>query len=269
MMSPMWHCLMYHDVSPDDAGRAGDATWFSVTASSFADQLVLIRDAGFRGCTIEEALLPGPVPCVALSFDDGTDGQFERAFPLLARHDMTATFFVTTEWIGRPGHISWAGLREMRAAGMSVASHTHTHPFLSELDRAGVRQEMTISKALLDDKLGQSTIALALPGGDPPRGSWDVVHEAGYRLVATSRWGGNPSGGHRVGDLTLVRRCTIRGAPAVEVFRRILAGDRRLALARRARETVLATLRRLLGPSRYAGWRARALDREVRGIPPS
>jgi len=252
-----WVCLLYHDVMADDPGRSGATAYFGVSGHSFAAQLDHITGLGWRGCSIEEALRDDGAR-VAISFDDGHAGQFERAFPALARRGMTATIFVTTGWVGTPGYVSWSALREMKAAGMSIQSHTRTHPFLSELDPAALREELYGSRAELDQQLGQRTHALALPGGDPPRAPLrGALAEAGYTVIATSRWGVNPD--TRAAGPLWVRRCTVRGRVSGADFRRIVEGDQLIAWRRRLREGVLRGLRTSMGPTRYARWRRRVL----------
>ncbi len=255
-MSAGWVCLLYHDVAP----RQTD--YFATPAPAFAAQLDALRAAGYRGCSISAALAADPgARCAALSFDDGNLGQYAAAFPALAERGMTATFFITTSWVGRPGYVRWDQLREMRAAGMSIQSHTRTHPFLSELGASALVEELRAAKTELDHALGQDTDSLALPGGDFPRRRYaPLVLEAGYRVVATSLWGVNRGDGGRDG-WTEVRRCTVRGEPPLDEFRRVLAGDPSLGRLRRGRERVLGTLRRSLGPSRYARWRRWFLER--------
>jgi peptidoglycan/xylan/chitin deacetylase (PgdA/CDA1 family) len=147
----------------------------------------------------------------------------------------------------------------MHAAGMSIQSHTHTHPFLSELTETQLREELRTAKAALDHGLGQDTDQLALPGGDPPAAHLaHLIREAGYRVVATSRWGVNPPS-EGEGEPVWVRRCTVRGAPSEDWLRGVLAGDRWIAARRIVREAVLHRLRATLGPTRYALWRRRFL----------
>ena len=172
---------------------------------------------------------------------------------------MTATFFVTTAWVGRPGFATWDQLREMRDAGMAIESHTHTHPFLSELGAAALRDELCRSRELLGEKLGIESRMLALPGGDAPRSALlGEIGEAGYRVVATSRWGVNAD--RRAESVQWIRRCTVRGEPGDREFLAIATGDPVLRLRKHAREGTLAFIRRSLGPSRYARWRRGVLD---------
>jgi peptidoglycan/xylan/chitin deacetylase (PgdA/CDA1 family) len=205
------------------------------------------------------ATLKHPGPVVGITFDDGVRSDYEVAYPALAARGMSATFFVVTGRVGSSGYVTWSELREMRAGGMSIQSHTCTHPFLSELSEAALRRELRDSKCAIDDALGQETDQLAFPGGDPPRRTLrHLLLESGYRVVATSRWGVNH--GRDPSALRRVRRCTISGRHDPALFKRTLAGDRGLALARGARETALGSVRTWLGPSRYATWRRMFID---------
>ena len=251
-----WVCLMYHDVTAERPLDVGD--YFSVSDSSFTRHLDAIQELQLRGCSITQAI-EQPGNAVAISFDDGNVGQAVRAFPALVAHQMTATFFVTTSWVGRPGYASWQQLEEMKGAGMSIQSHTHSHPFLSELDAAGVREELRRARGQLEDRLQQRTTMLALPGGDWPRTALrHIIAEEGYEVVATSRWGTN--GPHDARMPFGLKRCTVRGNPDDATFSAIVRGDAWLKIRKQAREHVLAFVRASLGPSRYARWRRSVLN---------
>lgn len=257
-----WVCLMYHNVSPGSNMIPGTADYFSVPRDTFDRQLRLIDDLGLRGCSIADALQATGTRRVAISFDDGDLGQATRAFPALAARGMTATFFITTSWVGRSDYASWDQLREMRAAGMSIQSHTHTHPYLSELDADALRVELQRSRDLLDERLGQQTTMIGLPGGDAPRPKLRaMLTDAGYRVVGTSDWGVNQDVDVPPAGMALyVDRCTIRGVPSDELFRAILTGDSWLSVKKRTRHSVLGFVRSSLGPSRYLRWRHRLID---------
>jgi len=250
---------MYHDVSQAPVGVTGGSAYFSVSEAGFARQLSVLQEAGLRGCSLADALRDDASHGVAITFDDGDLGQATRAFPALAARGMTATFFVTTSWVGKPGYAAWSQLSEMRAAGMAIESHTHTHPFLSELTGDALRDELRRSRDLLNERLGQETSMLALPGGDAPRRELrDMIIEEGYAVVATSRWGVNRAA--TAGRPLYVRRCTIRGEPSDASFLAIARGDRWLTFKKRTRERILATLRSSVGPTRYTRWRRAVLN---------
>ncbi len=251
-----WVCLLYHDVSESRPGLSGGKQHFSVSLRAFESELELIRSQQLGGYSIADVLRRHEAK-VAISFDDGDLGQYTRAFPALARRGMTATFFITTSWVGTTGYASWPQLREMKAAGMSIQSHTHTHPFLSELPAERLREELRRSKQALDDALGQDTDTLAFPGGDSPaRALRPLLAEVGYRVIATSRWGIN-HWADTGAAASWVRRCTVRDDPDAAWFERVIRGDPLVGGTRIVRESLLHRLRVTLGPTRYARWRSR------------
>jgi len=253
-----WVCLMFHDVLPATEASGGGAERFAVPVTAFERWLDTIKDAEFAGCSVATAVATPDRRRVAISFDDGTRSQFDHAVPALRARGMTATFYVTTDWIGRPGYMTWDELRQLTAWGMSVQSHTRSHRFLSELSDDALRDELAGSKAVLDAELAQDTAELSFPGGNAPRRRWRVrLWEAGYRRVAGSRWGRNPDDAP---PSRWIRRCTARGSASPAEMRRVLAGDPWLTLTRYPREAALNGVRAALGASRYERWRRRVLD---------
>lgn len=252
---------MYHDVLPATDATGGGPERFAVPLASFERMLDTIVEEGYDGCSLSQAVLARGRRPVAITFDDGAISQFEHAAPALRERGMTATFFVTTDWIGQPGFMSWDQLRELAAMGMSVQSHTRSHPFLSELNADELMAELAGSKAALDEGLGQETTEISLPGGNAPkRRHRHLFRDVGYRVVAGSRWGRNPGIVDNSLDGAWIRRCTVRGSVSDEEARRLLEGNVRLGLARAPREALLNGIRAGLGASRYARWRRRLLD---------
>lgn len=243
-------CLLYHEIAP-----SGYLSYFSVSLMQFRAQLDRLVELGLRGSSLEDALTSSE-PAVAITLDDADATHAAVAWPELERRGMTATFFVTTDWVGKPGHLSWEQLREMAAARMSVQSHTASHPFLSELEHDEVCRELVESKRLLDEKLHQDTTMIALPGGVFPRG-WeaDDFLRYGYRWVATSRWGPNelpsvPS------NMPLVRRYTVRRSTTLSAFDKLIRCASSAFSPEGARLRFLNEIRAVLGVRRYASWRA-------------
>jgi peptidoglycan/xylan/chitin deacetylase (PgdA/CDA1 family) len=249
---------MYHEVP----ARVTSATYFAVPRDRFAAHLDALRTLGLSARSLE-ALLPTPGRgTVALTFDDGHETHYRQAFPLLVERGFTATFFVTSSWVGTPGYVTWDQLREMAEAGMSIQSHTRSHPFLSELTSEELESELSDSKSAVEREISRPCVTLALPGGDRPRG-WSPADYArlGYRHVATSLWGPNVSDDRGARDgARFIRRYTVRRDTS-------LRGVGRQALALRSaydleglRQMATHAVRSVLGPRRYASWRRTVLS---------
>src|SRR5262247_752346 len=70
---------------------------------------------------------------VTIQFDDGRNQSAARA--ILARHDVHATFFINTGYIGTPGYLTWRQVHRLAADGNEIAGHTLTHRDLPSLSK--------------------------------------------------------------------------------------------------------------------------------------
>lgn len=252
--------LSYHNVVSDPGAAHGD-TSLHLPLPAFCAQM---RELVAHFTVVSLAALRSPAshldkPRVAITFDDAEAGVYLNAMPALKARDMTATIYVVTQWVGRSRFMTWDQLREARDQGISIQSHTCSHPFLSELEPDALRVELGESKRILDRELGQDTNEIAFPGGDPPRhGLRRIIQEEGYRYAVGTRWGTNADD---FGATVFAKRCTFRGDTTREHARRVIHGDARLAIGEASKETVLRNLRAFVGPSRYAYWRRLLLNR--------
>ena len=142
----------------------------------------------FRSHAALVAKLRGSLP--ALSFDDGHVSNFTLALPILQSLEVPAVFFVTTCWIDVSGSsMTWLQLRQLSQDGFTVASHTHTHPLLTHCGDAALENELTVSKQVIEDRLGKAVDMISLPGGRTDARILRACLAAGYTTVYTSRVG--------------------------------------------------------------------------------
>ena len=173
----------------------------------FDRQMRYLKDNGFHTVTPEELLAflhyrqPLPQKSIWITMDDGYRSTFNVAYPILNKYGFNATMFVYTEFVGAsPLAVTWDQLREMKANGFSIGSHSVTHSDLTKARPgespdafiARIRRELDQSKQIIDKKLRQNTIVLAYPFGYYDRRAVNLAHEAGYKLAASVRRGGNP-----------------------------------------------------------------------------
>lgn len=182
--------LVYHIVRPSYPTDSKGVKDLAQTPEVFDAQMQHLQDAGYHVITfgaLENALKDGaPLPekPIVLSFDDGWRDQYEYAFPILKKHNLTATFFVFTNPIGRKGFLTWDNLKEMRDAGMTIGSHSLSHPFLVRItDPAQLKKEVEGSKAVLEKELGITVSEFAYPFGQVTPAVEDAVVTAGYKAA--------------------------------------------------------------------------------------
>jgi peptidoglycan/xylan/chitin deacetylase (PgdA/CDA1 family) len=142
---------------------------------------------------------------VALTIDlGGNDAGVPAVLRALAAEHGRATFFVTGSW----ARVYPARLREIAAAGHVIGNHTATHPHLTTLADAQVRQQVADGEALVSAVTGRTTRPLfRFPFGEVDARTLRLVNAGGwcaYRwTVDTLGWKGT-SGGTAADVLTRV-----------------------------------------------------------------
>src|SRR5689334_6497898 len=187
--------LVYHSVMPHHPGQTAEQRVLSVDDSVFVAQMRYLVDGGYHVVPFAALVdaLEGrdtlPARAVVITFDDGWENQYLHAFPILRRFGLTATFFVFTTPIGTDRKLmTWEQLRALQAAGMTVGSHTRTHPILPDY-HAALHNEVAMSRADIAQHLGRAPDFFAYPFGawDAQSAAW--ARTAGYRAARTYRGG--------------------------------------------------------------------------------
>jgi peptidoglycan/xylan/chitin deacetylase (PgdA/CDA1 family) len=220
--------LMYHEI----ADAALTPSPLAVSPEVFADQLACLSDAGFNTITAGElsAILAAgtgelPERPIVLTFDDGYGDFYSKALPLLKQHGFTATLFQTTGWVGKEGEakrmMNWRELTEAEQAGIEIGAHTCTHPQLDQLPENLLREELYVSKSLLEDNLGLKVPGLAYPYGYSSAKVRRVAREIGYVYAYAV---GNALATSKANQFT-IPRLTIQRSTTMDDFRKIVNGE--------------------------------------------
>ena len=120
-------------------------------------------DQLYRHLTSGTPLPPRPI---LISFDDGSMGQWSNAFPILRAHRFTATFFIMTVTINKPG--GWLSARQIQAldrSGMTIGIHTWDHHAVTGYRPADWRVQLTGAKTTLERIVGHPIPWFAYPYG--------------------------------------------------------------------------------------------------------
>lgn len=131
---------------------------------------------------------------VLLTFDDGYEGLYHYAYPILNKYASTAIIFVTTGYIGKynrwdssPGprfrHLDWAHIREMADNGIWFGSHGVNHTFLTRQGDSAARYELEASKKSLEDGLSRPVLFFSYPYGDYDDRIMNLAQNAGYKAA--------------------------------------------------------------------------------------
>ena len=145
--------------------------------------------------TTVRAGLPIPRRTVAITFDDCYRDNLEAAW-VLKEHELPATFFVPTSYVGseepfpwdrhlpRQPNLTWADLRLMADMGFEIASHTVSHPSMGSIGREQAVREMVESRQIIEKEIGQPVRWFAYPFGgmeDSRPDLMSLLEQTGYQ----------------------------------------------------------------------------------------
>jgi len=124
----------------------------------------------------------------AVTFDDGYDGVYNYAYPILNRYNIPFTIFVTVEYLDKQNYLTSEQMLEMlKNCNCSVQCHTDSHPKLR--DCKDLYNEVIVSKKQLEKKIGKTITAFAYPYGSVSACDLKSIHyvkKAGYMMAFSS-----------------------------------------------------------------------------------
>jgi peptidoglycan/xylan/chitin deacetylase (PgdA/CDA1 family) len=188
--------LLYHRLGPVSPDQ------MTVTTPVFEAQLKLIQELRYKVIPLQalvaalgDANAPLPERSVVITVDDGHRTVYTDMFPLLKRFQIPVTLFIYPSAISNADYaMTWAQLAEIKASGLAdIQGHTFWHPNFN-IDRKRLapaayerfaKDQLTKSKAVLEQKLGGKVDLLAWPFGihDDQLDKW--AEEAGYVAAFT------------------------------------------------------------------------------------
>jgi peptidoglycan/xylan/chitin deacetylase (PgdA/CDA1 family) len=119
---------------------------------------------------------------VGISIDDAFLSVYAEAFPRLKKAGFPFTLFVATNPVDRRfgGYMSWDQIRELKKAGATIGSQTHTHLHMASTSPEQNRADLQKSNERFRSELGEAPTIIAYPYGEFSLAVGAVAKEAGY-----------------------------------------------------------------------------------------
>jgi len=203
--------LAYHRIAESVAGQP--APTYNVDPKQFRRQLEGLLNRGYRPWALQDLLrcaeqgdrLPSRV--FVVTFDDGYECLYSRAFPVLRQLRVPATIFLATAYLDHPGPFpfddwaaagstqvpqeAWRPLRAWQCKAMldsgliELGAHTHTHgDFRGQPDR--MEAEVRTSLDVLRSRFGVRQAGFAYPFGAVDPDLTEAVCRAGATCGLTT-----------------------------------------------------------------------------------
>ena len=243
--------LTYHAIK-DFTACLDDA--YALQPVDFEAQLKHLSELGYKTTILatdtskqEKAISDLDNKLIGLTFDDGHISNFTLAYPVLKKYGFKAIFFIIVNNIDKPGYISWEQLRQLETNGMSIGSHSMTHPILTRMTDRDVEYELKESKNILDKNLLFPTESISIPHGFWNNRIANIAFRVGYKQIFTSDEGYNS---HDT-ETRIFKRIVIRKDYALKDFDKILRNNVFFCFFKRWEKFILIWLQKILGLDLY------------------
>jgi peptidoglycan/xylan/chitin deacetylase (PgdA/CDA1 family) len=258
MAPPRIVFLMYHELElpgrPLCQSEPGYVRYI-LRQESFRSQMTWLAQNDWHGLSVGEALNYPSGNSVAITFDDGCETDLIAAAPLLKENGCNATFYVTAGFVGKPGYMSSAQLRELHSLGFEIGCHSMTHAYLDDLDPPALHREILDAKKRLEDLIGGNVEHFSCPGGRYDSRTREVARQAGYRSVSTSL----PRSNSASADQFALGRVAIMRDTPPSAFQELCQGNGLWQME--VRSSLRQATRKVLGNFVYDRFRAILLHR--------
>ena len=198
--------LMYHMISEHLPKNQSKFNRLRVKPSEFEKQLIWLKKNNFKSFTLTELseLKNIPAKSVVLSFDDGYEDNFTKAFPLLRKYNFKATIYIVLNrfeqnWatdkdlnqasneLNSEKMLSNEQIKEMLDSGLvEIGSHTLDHVNLPKLNKEEKNKQIIESKQQIEKVFNIKCNSFAYPFGFFDEDSVKIVNEANYTNATTT-----------------------------------------------------------------------------------
>ena len=179
--------LMYHSI-----GQNKHKDLYTLSEHFFSDHVALLSELNqsdfLKTIELTDAVLSG----VSITFDDGYADTLTTAAPLLCKNNLPFTVFVTPQNVlsGDRKYLTKSQLVELsKMPGVSIGGHGFSHNHLATVSISEAQNELSQSKAWLEDSIGKSVDSMSYPHGSYNSNVVKIAGEVGFNFAATSDWG--------------------------------------------------------------------------------
>ena len=186
--------LEYHMVTEHPSP---DAKPYVVPPEEFAAQLDDLAAQGYTTITPQDYARARkgkqqlPEKPIILTFDDGYEDNWRVVLPMLEERGMKAAFYMVTNKIGQPGYLTWDNLFDLERHGMEIGGHTANHLPLTTLSPEQQRDELRLSKLMLEWRGLKTIYSFSYPNGAYDDGIVAMLEEEKYLTAVTGEAGLN------------------------------------------------------------------------------
>lgn len=187
--------LGYHDV------RERGGSPMLIAGSKFRQQMQAIKDSQIPVIPLADVMAWKrgekniPPESIVITFDDGWEGVYEHAYPVLKEFGFPFTVYLYKKYVNIGGRsMTWDQVRDMMRNGCEIGSHSVSHESLKKKPKAGmsdadyqawVLAELKDSREFLEQNLKIKITSFAYPYGVFDDEIMNTGLQIGYESLVT------------------------------------------------------------------------------------
>lgn len=169
--------LLYHNFVTTVLDNDPDNFNYINTPESFEENIKVLLENGYTIISMQELNdaydLKTELPSkpILITFDDGYYSNYEYIYPILKKYNVKVSIFIVTDKVGKEidgiKYLGWDECLEMQNSGLvEIFSHSKRHIFYDKVPVREVREDVTESYKIIEEKLGKKTLKVfAYPFG--------------------------------------------------------------------------------------------------------
>ena len=163
----------------------------SISSKNFQEQIRYLKENNFNILPISDLVLffnknyDIPDKSVFITIDDGYKSFYEHAFPILKKHKIPFSLFLSTKFVSnekKSDFMSWEMIEELSKNKGQILNHTDSHPKLLELQINEVEKEFNLAERKIISKIGRLQRVVSYPYGESNLQIQELVRKMGYDI---------------------------------------------------------------------------------------
>ena len=104
---------------------------------------------------------------ILITIDDAFASFYKVAWPYLKNEKIPFILFVSTEAVGKNGHMTWKQIKEIEQEPFAfIGNHSHSHDYLVELSENDFLNDINTASSFFNKNLGYNPIFFSYPFGE-------------------------------------------------------------------------------------------------------
>lgn len=217
--------LMYHSVSNLSDKKENNKNIYEISEKLFYQQMLYLksnfsnalRKIEFKDLSNQPGLI------VNITFDDGYKDNLRIVAPIMEELKIPFTVFITTDYL-ESSYSSYLDKNELRELAsmplVEIGSHSLSHTNLTDLNDDKIFHEISSSKSLIEDIIGDEVHGFSYPYGGVSKRIRDIVEESGYLYATNSCFALNSIND----DKFMLSRNEIWNTDSISIFHEKMSG---------------------------------------------